>query len=1170
MAKVTLDGNQATAYIAYQLSSVAAIYPITPSSPMGEHSDEWAAQGIKNLFGETVNVIEMQSEAGAAGAVHGSLVAGALTTTFTASQGLLLMIPDMHKIAGEMLPSVFHVSARSIAAQSLSIFGDHSDVMSTRNTGFAMLSSAGVQEAMDLALVAHAATLEGEIPFLHFFDGFRTSHEVMKIDQIPYTVIKKMIDPAWIQRFRDRAMRPEKPVVRVAAQNPDVYFQGRETSNKYYDALPQIVQNAMDRLGELIGRHYKLFDYVGASDASDVIIVMGSACDTVNKTVNYLNARGEKVGAIKVRLYRPFSVEHFVAAIPASCQRIAVLDRTKEPGSHGEPLYLDVVSALVQAGRSGVKVVGGRYGLSSKEFTPSHVNAVYQFLQTEGRHNFTVGIEDDVTHLSIPVAEHIDITPASVKSCMFWGLGSDGTVGANKNSIKIIGGSTEQNAQGYFVYDSKKSYGVTVSHLRFGHDPVNMPYLITDADFVACHHPSYPGRYDILEPLKEGGTFLLNTVLGPDEVLASFTEKDQKLLREKKIQFYIVDALKIAKEVGLGIRINTVMQAAFFHLSEVLPAERATKLIKDTIHKSYKNKGEDIVKINWAAVDQAIAGLQKVEIPPVFSVSAPERNTLADISDRFAAEVIEPVARMQGDQLPVSKMNYDGTLPIGTSRLEKREMALDVPRWLADNCIQCNQCVMSCPHSVIRAKQIVPADLQEAPSSFNTIPVRGKVSQGLRYRLQVYTQDCTGCGVCIDVCPAKEKALTFSSLPLEQEAGQVENFTFFDRLPNNNEGAPANSIREIGLRKPYFEFHGACAGCGETPYYRLATQLFGNRMIIGNATGCSSIYGGTFPTIPFAKDSKGRGVSWGNSLFEDNAEYALGMRLAVDQNRKALQAVCEKLLVAGVELDGLLAAALADYNDKSEEAFDRQVAIKKAAQEILPSAVAEVKPLLEKLIELGDYFVDKSVWAIGGDGWAYDIGFGGLDHVLSQNFNVNILVMDTEVYSNTGGQASKSTPIGSTAKFAYKGRRMGKKDMGLIAMSYGHVYVASVAMGANRNQVIKAFLEAEAYNGPSIILAYAPCIAHGIDMGKTQSEQKLAVGTGYFPLYRYNPNALQGERLAWESKKPARPISDLLNNERRYTALKKIAPEAMEQLFQEADLDAKRRHGFMQEISKYL
>lgn len=1175
MAKkmITIDGNQAAAYVAYALSDVAAIYPITPSSPMGEHSDAWSAEGVKNLFGETVDVVEMQSEAGAAGAVHGSLVAGALTTTFTAAQGLFLMLPDMHKIAGEMLPSVFHVSARSIAAQSLSIFGDHSDVMAARNTGYAMIASNGVQEAMDMALVSHSASLEGELPFLHFFDGFRTSHEVMKVEEIPYDVMRSMVKPEWIERFRDRAMRPEKPVIRVAAQNPDVYFQGRERSNSYYDQLPAIVQKHMDQLGAAVGRKYKLFDYVGDPNAKNVIIAMGSACDTIEQAVNYLiNERGESVGLVKVRLYRPFSAEHLIDAIPATCEKIAVLDRTKEPGSLGEPLYLDVIGALVQKGRAQIKTIGGRYGLSSKEFTPSHVLAVLEHLKKDGHHNFTVGIEDDITKLSIPVTEHIDTTPAGTKSCMFWGLGSDGTVGANKNSIKIICDNTEQWGQGYFVYDSKKSYGVTVSHLRFGKEKVNMPYLITDADFVACHHPSYPGRYDILEPIKKDGIFLLNTVEDPSTVFVSLTLKDQKILQERNIKFYVIDALKIAKEVGLGIRINSVMQAVFFHLSEILPKEEAVKLIKSIIEKTYKNKGEDIVKMNWNAVDKAIEGLHEVSIPAQITKSAAVRNTLADVSDPFAANVIEPVARMKGDSLPVSAMSYDGTLPLGTSKLEKREMALDTPKWLPDNCIQCNQCVMACPHSVIRAKQIAPADLANKPENFVTVKSRSKNEEQLEYRLQVYTQDCTGCGVCIDVCPSKEKAIVFSDLKTEQASGQVDNFKFFDKLPNRSDGVKVNSVQEIGFRKPYFEFHGACAGCGETPYYRLMTQLFGNRMVVGNATGCSSIYGGTFPTIPFAKDAKGRGVSWGNSLFEDNAEYAFGMRLAVDKNRGQLQSVVERLIpqVAGSKLEGLLKDALANFKDTSEAAYDRQVEIKKLADEEIKAASGEKLADLRRLKELGDYFVNKSVWAVGGDGWAYDIGFGGLDHVLSMPHNVNILVLDTEVYSNTGGQASKSTPLASTAKFAHKGKRMGKKDLGVIAMSYGHVYVAAVSMGANRNQVINAFLEAEAHDGPSVIMAYSPCIAHGIDMSKTQSEQKLAVDTGYFSTYRYNPSNEPSKRMSWDCKPPTKEMAELLNNERRYTSLKKITPEEIGDLFKQAEQDAKRRRDILEKLSSFL
>ena len=1165
---VTIDGNAAAAHVAYAFSEVAAIYPITPSSPMGEYSDEWASKGMKNVYGKTVDVIEMQSEAGAAGAVHGSLSAGALTTTFTASQGLLLMIPNMHKIAGEMLPTVFHVSARSLAAQSLSIFGDHSDVMSVRNTGFALTAAASIQETMDLALVAHLSSLKGQIPFVSFFDGFRTSHEIQKVEEISYETIKSLIEPEYIERFRNRAMRPDNPIIKVGAQNPDVYFQGRETVNKYYDELPAIVQDYMDKVAKVIGREYHLFDYVGAPDAEKVIIAMGSACDTIDMTIKYLVAKGEKVGAVKVRLYRPFSVKAFIDSIPASCKKIAVLDRTKEPGSIGEPLYLDVVTAL---NGKDIKIIGGRYGLSSKEFTPSMVKAVYDHLDGAAFHNFTVGIEDDVTKLSIPVKEEIDVAPKDVINCMFWGLGADGTVGANKNSIKIIGGNTDMNAQAYFSYDSKKSGGVTVSHLRFGKSSVNMPFLITDADFVACHNPAYIGRYDMLSPLKEGGVFLLNSEIDSSEVFEHLTKEEQKIIIDRKIKFYNIDALKIAQDSGLGGRINTVMQAAFFKISGILPEDEAIKLIKDSIKKTFIKKGEDIVKMNWAAVDNTSAALQEVAVPSSISKSYEPAALIKKDAEAFAKKIIEPIMHLKGDDIPVSAMSYDGTIPSGTTKLEKRGVAPRVPKWIADNCIQCNQCVMACPHAVIRAKQIDPADLSGKPACFNTIKSNTKNDRDLDYKIQVYVEDCTGCGVCVDVCPGKkqQKALEFETLEAAREEGQVEAAEFFENLPNNvMDGAADTNVKGMGFKQPLFEFSGACAGCGETPYVKLATQICGENMVVANATGCSSIYGGTFPTIPYSKNDDGRGPTWGNSLFEDNAEYGFGMRLAVDSNRKLLKVKVDNVMKAGINAD--LKAAL----DKCVSLWDKRDAEAIAAQTavglLLPAAVeaasGEVKEDLRKILELKDYFVDKSVWILGGDGWAYDIGYGGVDHVVASGKNVNILVLDTEVYSNTGGQASKSTPIAAVAKFANAGMRLGKKNLGFMCMSYGYVYVASVAMGANRAQTIKAFKEAEAYNGPSIILAYSPCIAHGIDMSKTQSEQKRAVESGYWPLYRYNPEAPEGEKFTWETREPKESYQDFIRSERRYTALLKTAPEEAEALFAEAEKDAKKRMEFYKNL----
>lgn len=1168
---VTIDGNYAASYVAYAFSEVAAIYPITPSSNMGEYADTWSSEGKKNMFGTTVDVAEMQSEAGAAGAVHGSLSAGALTTTYTASQGLLLMIPNMYKIAGEMLPTVFHVSARALAAQSLSIFGDHSDVMSVRQTGFAMLAGNSIQETHDMALVAHLATLESQVPFVNFFDGFRTSHEVQKVELLDYEDMKGLLDMKYVERFRNRAMRPEAPFTKVGAQNPDVYFQGRETTNLMYEAVPGIVKKYMDKVGELTGRKYNLFDYVGAKDADKIIIAMGSGCETIDETIEYLNAKGQKLGLLKVRLYRPFPVDALIAAIPASVKKIAVLDRVKEPGALGEPLYLDVKASL--AGKD-VKVIGGRYGLSSKEFTPSMVAAVYKHLDGKCTHNFTVGINDDVSNLSLNVGEEIHTVPAGTVECMFWGLGSDGTVGANKNSIKIIGDNTDKYAQGYFVYDSKKSYGITVSHLRFGDKPIKSEYLITAPDFVACHNSAYIGRYEMLKGIKEGGTFLLNSEIPTDEVFEHLSIDLQKTIIEKKLKFYNIDALKIAESVGLGKRINSVMQVCFFQLANIIPADQAITYIKKAIEKTFKRKGDDIVKMNWNAVDKSLEGLERVKVPATITKSYVPARLIPEDSIQFAKDIIEPLMHLKGDDVPVSKMSFDGTLPTGTSCLEKRGIAPRVPKWIAENCIQCNQCVMACPHAVVRAKQIVPADLANAPASFKTVKSKTKNSRDLDYKIQVYIEDCTGCGVCIETCPAKIKALEFATIQEEREAGERVNAEFFDALPDNvTEGADVSTVKGIQFIKPLFEFSGACGGCGETPYVKLATQVCGERMIIANATGCSSIYGGTFPTIPYCKTKEGRGPTWANSLFEDNAEYGFGMRLAVDNNRKQLKYNVERLFEQGVpceELKGALTRCMELWDKTDADAIAAQSAlgaiVAKSAAKAVGTPAGET---IAKIAELKDYFVDKSIWIIGGDGWAYDIGYGGLDHVVAQGKNVNILVVDTEVYSNTGGQASKSTPIGAVAQFANAGMRLTKKNLGFMCMSYGYVYVASVAMGANRNQTLQAFREAEAYNGPSIILCYAPCIMHGLsDMMMTQVEQKRAVECGYWPLYRYNPT--EAKPFKWETKEPTASFQEFIRSERRYTALLKTAPKEAESLFEQAEKDAKRRMDFLRKIGEIM
>ena len=1171
--KATIDGNTAAVHVAYAFSDVAAIYPITPSSNMGEMADSWAANGRKNIFGQEVDVVELQSEGGASGAVHGALSAGSLTTTFTASQGLLLMIPNMHKIAGEMLPTVFHVSARSLACQALSIFGDHSDVMSVRNTGFALIAAASVQETMDLALVSHLATLESWVPFLNFFDGFRTSHEIQKVEMIDYETMAGLLDMKLVEDFRSRALTPDKPVLKVGQQTPDVYFQGRETVNLYYDKVPGIVQKYMDIVAEKTGRRYQLFDYVGHPQAEKIIIAMGSACETIEETVEYLNKKGAKLGLIKVRLYRPFSLEALAKALPASVKKIAVLDRTKEPGALGEPLYMDVATALAN---KGLTIIGGRYGLSSKEFTPAMVKAVFDHLDGACFHDFTVGINDDVSKRSLPVTEDLSVEKSDTISCIFWGLGSDGTVGANKNSIKIIGDHTEMYAQGYFSYDSKKSGGITISYLRFGKSPIRAPYLSTSADFVALHNPAYIGRYDVLKGIKEGGTFLLNSEWSNEEVFDHLTRAMQETIINQKIKFFNINALKISEEVGLGKRINSVMQAAFFKISRILPADEAIDLIKKAIKKSFEKKGENIVKMNWEAVDRTSAALQEIKVPATvqeIKKSAPVPQLIPDNASEFARTVIDKMMHLQGDDIPVSQMPLDGKAPTATAKLEKRGIAPQVPHWLSENCIQCNQCSLVCPHAAIRAKQIEPAQLAKAPATFKTVKSMTKNEKKLLYKVQVYIEDCTGCGNCVHVCPAKQKALEFHAIDEERKAGEKENTEFFENLPDNiMDGTQISQFKGVQFRKPLFEFSGACAGCGETPYVKLVSQLFGERMLVANATGCSSIYSGTFPTTPYCVSKEGRGPAWANSLFEDNAEYGYGMRLAVDANRKLLRHAVDSLLAAGTDknLEAALKKCLELWGNPGDDAQGAAEAVKKLIPGVLKSAPAEKQALLRKIVELQDYLVDKSVWCIGGDGWAYDIGYGGLDHVLASGKNVNVLVLDTEVYSNTGGQASKSTPLAAVAQFASAGKRTGKKDLGLMFMSYGYVYVASVALGANMNQVVKAFLEAEAYPGPSIIIAYSPCIMHGFDMGYSSEEAKRAVQAGYWPLYRYNP-ALAGEGknpFVYESKDPTINLQDFLAKEIRYATLKLQFPDVADRLYEQAVAFKKGKHDYYKKLSE--
>ncbi len=1168
--KETMDGNTAASYVAYAFSEVAAIYPITPSSTMGELADAWSSEGRKNMFGLPVEVIEMQSEAGAAGAVHGALSAGAMTTTYTASQGLMLMLPNMHKIAGEMLPSVFHVSARSLACQSLSIFGDHSDVMSARNTGWAMMAGSSVQEVLDLAVICHLATLKSKVPFLNFFDGFRTSNEIQKIEVMDYDDLAELLPTKSIEEFRSRAMNPENPRVKVGAQNPDVYFQGRETVNKYYEATPAIVQDYMDLYAKKYGRQYHCFDYFGAEDADRIIVTMGSGCDTIEESINYLNNHGYKVGLVKIRLYRPFDTDLFAKAIPSSVRKIAVLDRTKEPGSIGEPLYLDVVTALKDKAKD-IKIIGGRYGLSSKEFTPTMVKAVYDHLNGKCFHNFTVGINDDLTHLSLSLKDKIDTTPEGTISCKFWGLGSDGTVGANKNSIKIIGDNTEMYAQGYFQYDSKKSGGITRSHLRFGKKPIQSPYLVQDADFIACHNQAFIGRYDLLEGIKEGGTFLLNSNFDSCEVFSKLTKDMQETIIEKNIKLYNIHALKIAEEVGLGNRINSVMQTAFFLISGVLDRKAAIGMIKDAIKNTYQKKGDEVVKMNWESVDKTDEALTQIEVPKEITCeNCPPKKLIPDDADDFTKDIIEPIMREKGDQISVSKMPLDGYVPSGTTRLEKRGVAAHVPHWIPEKCIQCNFCSLVCPHASIRVKLIEKDKLKDAPDTFKTLEAMGKDKEKYNFKVQVYIEDCQGCKNCVIECP--KQALEMKCVEEAREAGEFENELFFESLPNDviSSVMKETTIKGSQFKQPLLEFSGACAGCGETPYVKLITQLYGDRMIIANATGCSSIWGGTFPTIPYCKNKDGEGPTWANSLFEDNSEYGFGMRLAVDSNRRYLKLNIDNLLETGTskDLEECLKKAIQNWNKYDQETKTNVKTIKK----LLPKALGNEKTdkFVAKIIELQNYFIPKSVWAFGGDGWAYDIGFGGLDHVLASNRNINVLVMDTEVYSNTGGQASKATPLGSIAKFAESGKNTVKKDLGMMLMSYGYIYVASVAMGYDKNQLMKAITEAENYDGPSIIIAYAPCINHGVDMSLTQKEEKLAVDSGYWINYRYNPELKKEGKnpLQLDSKEPKVPVTDFLDKEKRYSSLKSSFPEKFNEYREEIVKFIKDRYQHYKKLSE--
>ncbi|MDL2235773.1 pyruvate:ferredoxin (flavodoxin) oxidoreductase [Christensenellaceae bacterium OttesenSCG-928-L17] len=1164
---MTIDGNTAAAHVAYAFSDVAAIYPITPSSNMAEVADEWAANGRLNLFGQRVRVSEMQSEGGAAGAVHGSLAAGALTTTFTASQGLLLMIPNMYKISGELLPGVFHVSARALAAHSLSIFGDHSDVMGARQTGFAMLSSASVQEVMDLALVAHLASIKSSVPFLHFFDGFRTSHEVQKIQAIDYEDMGKLLDWDAVAAFRARSLNPEHPHQAGTAQNPDIYFQGREAANSYYEKVPQIVEHYMEEVGKLTGRKYKLFDYVGAPDAEKVLVVMGSAGDVSEETVNYLNAQGAKLGVLKVRLYRPFAVERFLEALPKSTKTLIVLDRTKEPGAVGEPLYTDVRAALANAGICNIKVMGGRYGLGSKEFTPSMVKAVFD---NETKSPFTVGILDDVTGLSLEVKSQVNAAPAGTIACKFYGLGSDGTVGANKNSIKIIGDHTDMYAQGYFSYDSKKSGGFTVSHLRFGKSPIQSPYLIDQADFIACHNPSYVTRYQVASGLKEGGVFLLNSPWTVEEMETELPALLKRAIASKKAKFYNIDAIKLAREVGMGGRINTIMQSAFFKLANVIPAEEAIQYMKDAAKKSYGRKGDAIVKSNWDAIDVGANAFEEVKYPAAWANATTGASPVSVSNDAYYQDFILPVLSQEGDKIPVSKLSPDGFVPTGTTKYEKRGIAVDIPKWIPENCIQCNQCALVCPHAAIRPIVAEEASLKDAPAGFVAVDGKGKELAGKKFRMQIAPLDCTGCGNCADVCPSKQKALVLEPLA-SLVATEEPNWEFAMQLPVLELEGNKASVKGSQFLQPMFEFSGACAGCGETPYIKLVTQLFGDRMVVANATGCSSIYGGSAPTCPYSKNAEGHGPAWANSLFEDNAEFGFGMNLAIKQRREKLVALVEELktLTCKEGTADILQAWL-DNKDDAEGSKKTAKAVKelvnKPAGQECSARAAEVK---KQVAEMQDLLVKKSIWIFGGDGWAYDIGYGGLDHVLAMGEDVNVLVMDTEVYSNTGGQSSKATPTGSVAKFAAAGKRTTKKDLGMMAMSYGYVYVAKVSMGANQSQLIKAIAEAEAYPGPSLIIAYAPCINHGINMSKAQAEAKKAVEAGYWPLYRYNPElSAEGKNpFQLDSKDPQIPYAEFILGEVRYSSLQKQFPEEAAVLFERAEKEAAEKIAYYKKLN---
>lgn len=1174
----TMDGNSAVAHVSYAFTDVAAIYPITPSSVMADLTDKFSAQGAKNLFGRQVQVTEMQSEGGASGAVHGSLAAGALTTTYTASQGLLLMIPNMYKMAGELLPGVIHVSARALTSHALSIFGDHSDIYACRQTGYAMLCSNNPQECMDLAAVAHLAAIEGRVPFLHFFDGFRTSHEIQKIEEWDYADLADMLNWDAVEAFRRRALNPEHPVTRGTAQNDDIFFQAREACNKYYDAVPEVVVKYMDKVNAKIGTDYKPFNYYGAEDAEHVIVAMGSVCDCTEEVVDYLNAAGEKVGLLKVHLYRPFVADYMLRELPKTVKTISVLDRTKEPGSIGEPLYLDVLAAINGSDFAGVKVYTGRYGLGSKDTTPGDIIAVYRNAESETpKRRFTIGIVDDVTNLSLPIVENPDTTPKGTHSCKFWGLGADGTVGANKNSIKIIGDNTDMYAQGYFAYDSKKSGGLTVSHLRFGKTPIKSTYYISKADFVACHNPSYVDKYDIVDDLKEGGSFLLNCPWDTEELSERLPGKMKKILAERHINFYTIDGIKIGKEIGLGGRINTVLQSAFFKIADIIPADKAKELMKAAAKKSYMKKGQAIVDMNYAAIDRGMEDLKKVEIPADWANAVD--NSVADKAEgngalvEYVNEILKPVNAYKGNKLPVSTFmdHVDGTAPNGSAAYEKRGIAVDVPEWNPENCIQCNRCAIVCPHAVIRPVAMTADELAKAPEDTKSLPMMGL--KDLNFVMTVSTLDCTGCGACAQVCPGKKgaKALTMQSIDSQRPKQAVFDYALtLEDKPEVHEKFKFTTVKGSQFKQPLLEFSGACAGCGETPYAKLVTQLFGDRMFIANATGCSSIWGASAPATPYTKNKKGYGPAWQNSLFEDNAEFGLGMALGQKAIRNRLIEYVEGIQKDTDSAD--LKTACQNYLDTVTDSTSSRPATDALIAELEKNTEdAKVGELVKKTLVDKDELAKKSMWIFGGDGWAYDIGFGGLDHVIASGENVNILVFDTEVYSNTGGQASKATPVGSVAQFAAAGKAVKKKDLAAIAMSYGYVYVAQCAMGADNNQVLKAMVEAESYNGPSLVICYAPCINHGIKggMGIAQLEEKKAVEAGYWNIFRYDPRlADEGKNpFMLDGKAPSASYRDFIMGEVRYNSLTRSFPERAEKLFENAEKVAADKYAHLEKLA---